>query len=255
MTTSWREAIRPYKTLFPRRPYRIWECPSKQPLALSRVTRRRRSGDEEQHRSVTFCCFYRHLCCYVDECREARAALQRSLLAVKIRLGANLETLQRALSAHLGCSCLAQRAANPRFQCCRRSPKSPSQPSLGFELGQIHTGRRIPSACGVSGAELLCDFLVAVRNAQWRVSGGIALLCNWRMPRIHQSRSCRGLSRPLRRRGGFCHFRFRTPRDSFAAAPSGFSALVRVNPCGHSGRVGLGFVAYRNTFFPRYALG
>ena len=139
----------------------------------------------------------------------------------------------------------------------RRRPicPRPSQPSLRSELGQINTGRRIPSVCGVSGAELLCDFLVAVRNAQWRVCGGTALLCNWRMPRIHQSRSCRRLSRPLRRRGGFCHFRFRTPRDSFAAALSGFSALVRVNPCGHSGRVCLGFVAYRNTFFPRYALG
>jgi hypothetical protein len=150
-------------------------------------------------------------------------------------------------------ACVANGRARP--QCLRRSRRRPSQPSFRFELGQINTGRRIPSACGVSGAELLCDFLVAIRNAQWRVCGGIALLCNWRMPRIHQSRSCRGHSRPLRRRGGFCYFRIGALRDSFAAALSGFSALVRVNPCGHSGRIGLGFVAYRNTFFPRYALG
>ena len=55
-----------------------------------------------------------------------------------------------------------------------------SQPSLRLELGQISTGRRIPSASGVSGSEFLRDILVAIRNSQWRVCRRLPMFCSRR---------------------------------------------------------------------------
>ena len=59
-----------------------------------------------------------------------------------------------------------------RLSCTADERVRALQPSLCAERGKINTGGRIPPACAIASAELLREFLIAIRNAQRRVASG-----------------------------------------------------------------------------------
>ena len=125
------------------------------------------------------------------------------------------------------------------------------QPSALAECRKINSRRRIPSCRAIAGSKLHRDILVAIRNPQWRTCNRI-----W----LRGSRRCGssvsfGFPRPLRRRCRSRRNRSRWLEGGFATALAAFRASVRVYPCGHSSRVGLGLLGNDDAFPLRNPLG
>ena len=123
------------------------------------------------------------------------------------------------------------------------------QPPPFAECRKINSRRSIPPLRAITGTELQCDLLVAIRNPQWRPN---RVLCRG------SHRSGIGVnflfSRPLRRRTLRCNRPYR-PVGGFAFKLAASFASIRINPRGHRGRVGPCIIGDDETFCLRQLLG